>query len=146
VIGGRKQVLRLIPSGMLRPHVTCYIGNGVVLSPTPDAGDRRTRGAPASRSATDCASAACPLILPYHVALDQARETKRGDAKIGTTGRGIGPAYEDKVSRRARPRARPVRAGDAAPAHRRGARLHNFVLVNYFGAQALDPDQVTTTR
>ena len=102
VIGGRKQVLRLIPSGMLRPGVRCYIGNGVVLSPQAllqEIDELEAAGVDASSRLR--VSNACTLILPYHVALDRAREAKRGDAKIGTTGRGIGPAYEDKVARRA---------------------------------------------
>src|SRR3954467_9659577 len=102
VIGGKKTVLHLVPSGILRAGVDCYIGNGVVLSPQAlfeeidelehaniDIGGRLH------------ISEACPLILPYHAALDIAREAKRGKEKIGTTGRGIGPAYEDKVARRA---------------------------------------------
>jgi adenylosuccinate synthase len=93
VINGKKQVLRLIPSGMLRPAVTCYLGNGVVLAP--DA--LLTEMAELEAVGIDVRgrlkiSESCPLILPYHVALDKAREAKKGDAKIGTTGRGIGPA------------------------------------------------------
>src|SRR4029453_4271913 len=102
VIGGKKTVLRLIPSGILRPGVSVYIGNGVVLSPSAlmqeiaelEAAGIEVRGRLRI-------SPACPLVMPYHVALDQAREGAMGEAKIGTTGRGIGPAYEDKVARRA---------------------------------------------
>jgi adenylosuccinate synthase len=144
VIGGRKQVLRLIPSGILRPGVTCYIGSGVVLSPQAllQEIDELELAGVAVRARLRIAGT-CPLILPYHVALDLAREAKRGDAKIGTTGRGIGPAYEDKVGRRA------VRVNDLfAPESLRGRirealDFHNFALVQYFGAQALDPDEVT---
>jgi adenylosuccinate synthase len=143
VIGGRKQVLRLIPSGVLRPGVTCYIGSGVVLSPDAllQEIDELERAGVAVRDRLRIA-ATCPLILPYHVALDRAREARRGEAKIGTTGRGIGPAYEDKVARRA------VRVQDLfAPDRLRGKvreilDFHNFVLVNYFSAEALDPDRV----
>ncbi|HVL59001.1 MAG TPA: adenylosuccinate synthase [Burkholderiaceae bacterium] len=143
VIGGRKQVLRLIPSGILRPGVTCYIGNGVVLSPAAllQEIDELEQGGVAVCERLRI-SGSCPLILPYHVALDQARETRRGDAKIGTTGRGIGPAYEDKVARRA------VRLRDlfAEPALRariaEALEFHNFVLTRYFGAAALDADEV----
>ena len=102
VINGRKTILRLIPSGILREGVACYIGNGVVLSPAAvlqEIDELESAGvAVASRLRI---SGACPLILPYHVAIDQARETAKGAGKIGTTGRGIGPAYEDKVARRA---------------------------------------------
>ena len=143
VIGGRKQVLRLIPSGILRPGVTCYIGSGVVLSPSAllQEIDELERAGVAVRDRLRI-SGTCPLILPYHVALDQAREAKRGDAKIGTTGRGIGPAYEDKVARRA------VRVRDLFSPERLRERiresldLHNFVLERYFGVKPLDPDQV----
>ncbi|MFN7287623.1 MAG: adenylosuccinate synthase [Burkholderiales bacterium] len=143
VIGGRKQVLRLIPSGILRPGVTCYIGSGVVLSPSAllQEIDELERAGVAVRDRLRI-SGTCPLILPYHVALDQAREAKRGDAKIGTTGRGIGPAYEDKVARRA------VRVRDLFSPERLRERirealdLHNFVLERYFGGKPLDADQV----
>lgn len=143
VIGGRKQVLRLIPSGMLRPGVRCYIGNGVVLSPQAllqEIDELEAAGVDASARLR--VSNACTLILPYHVALDKAREAKRGDAKIGTTGRGIGPAYEDKVARRA------LRAADLLNPERFRARvaevldLHNFMLKHYLGAEPLDPAQV----
>src|SRR5512135_854706 len=102
VIGGKKTVLHLIPSGILRAKVACYIGNGVVLSPQAllEEVDTLERAGVDVQSRVKI-SEACPLILPYHVALDQAREAAKGDKKIGTTGRGIGPAYEDKVARRA---------------------------------------------
>jgi adenylosuccinate synthase len=144
VIGGKKQVLRLIPSGILRPGVTCWIGSGVVLSPDAllQEIDELERAGVAVRDRLRI-SGTCPLILPYHVALDRARETKRGDAKIGTTGRGIGPAYEDKVGRRA-VRVRDLFAPEQLRAKvREVLDFHNFALVNYYGAQALDPDQVT---
>ena len=143
VIGGRKQVLRLIPSGMLRPGVRCYIGNGVVLSPQAllqEIDELEAAGVDASARLR--VSNACTLILPYHVALDKAREARRGDAKIGTTGRGIGPAYEDKVARRA------LRAADLLNPERFRARvaevldLHNFMLKQYLGAEPLDLAQV----
>ena len=95
VINGEKTVLHLIPSGILRDHVKCFIGNGVVLSPEAllaEMAKLEATGVPVRERLS--LSAACPLILPYHVSLDVARELKRGDAKIGTTGRGIGPAYE----------------------------------------------------
>ena len=102
VIGAKKTVLHLIPSGILRDNVLCYIGNGVVVSPQ----SLLDEVAMLAQSGIDVRSRlriseACPLILPYHIALDQAREVAKGAGKIGTTGRGIGPAYEDKVARRA---------------------------------------------
>jgi adenylosuccinate synthase len=143
VIGGRKTILRLIPSGILRPKTACYIGNGVVLSPTAllaELDELQAAGVDvASRLAI---SGNCPLILEYHVALDNARETRRGDAKIGTTGRGIGPAYEDKVGRRA------VRTQDLFDAARFDERVrealdfHNFVLQHYLAAPAVDAGRV----
>jgi adenylosuccinate synthase len=143
VIGGRKQVLRLIPSGMLRPGVRCYVGNGVVLSPQALLQEIDELEAAGVEVATRLrVSGACALILPHHVALDRAREAKRGESKIGTTGRGIGPAYEDKVARRA------VRAADLLHPERFRARLHesldlhNFTLKHYLGAEPVDPDQV----
>ena len=101
VIGGKKTVLHLVPSGILRPGVVCYIGNGVVLSPEAlikELDELNAAGVDAEPRIR--ISEACPLILPYHQAIDIARETARGSNKIGTTGRGIGPAYEDKVARR----------------------------------------------
>src|SRR5262249_43452660 len=140
---GKKTILRLIPSGILRPAVACYIGNGVVVSPPALLAeiDELTQAGVATTDRLTV-SGNCPLILDYHVALDQAREAKRGAARIGTTGRGIGPAYEDKVARRA------VRAQDLFDAARfsDGVRealdLHNFVLVNYLNAARVDPQKV----
>ena len=143
VIDGKKTVLHLIPSGILREGVTCLIGNGVVLSPEAllkEIAGLEANGVPVRKNLR--LSPACPLILPYHVALDQARELARGDAKIGTTGRGIGPAYEDKVARRG------LRLGDLADLQSFGTKLkeilayHNFVLTNYFKVEAVDFDQV----
>ena len=143
VIGGRKTVLHLIPSGILRERVACYIGNGVVLSPQAlleevDA----LEGAGADVASRLKISDACPLILAHHVALDQAREAAKGAGKIGTTGRGIGPAYEDKVARRA------IRLQDLFYRERFAAKLgevldfHNFVLKNYFRVAAVDFHQI----
>jgi adenylosuccinate synthase len=101
VIDGVKTVLHLIPSGVLHDKVQCLIGNGVVLSPEAllrELSELEQSGVPARERIF--ISDACPLILPYHIALDQARETARGDKAIGTTGRGIGPCYEDKAARR----------------------------------------------
>ena len=139
VIGGRKTVLHLIPSGILREKVACYIGNGVVLSPQALIEEIEALEAAAVdvRSRLKI-SEACPLILPHHAALDQAREVAKGAGKIGTTGRGIGPAYEDKVARRA------IRLQDLFHPERFAAKLrevldfHNFVLRNYFHAATVD--------
>jgi adenylosuccinate synthase len=139
VIKGRKTILRLIPSGILHPHVTCFIGNGVVVSPEAlmqEMGELAKLGIDVPRQLR--ISEAAPLILPHHVAIDQARELAKGEAKIGTTGRGIGPAYEDKVARRA------IRVQDLYARERFAAKLgevldyHNFVLRNYFKAATVD--------
>jgi adenylosuccinate synthase len=143
VIGGRKTILRLIPSGILRPTTACYIGAGVVLSPQALLAEiDELAGAGVDVASRLAISGSCPLILDYHVALDRARELRRGNDKIGTTGRGIGPAYEDKVARRA------VRAQDLfdpgrfAERVREALDLHNFVLTHYLGAAPVDADQV----
>jgi len=139
VIDGKKTVLHLIPSGILRGHVMCYIGNGVVLSPEAllkEMGELQNAGVDIYNRLR--ISEACPLILPYHAAIDKARELAKGDAKIGTTGRGIGPAYEDKVARRA------IRLQDIFYRERFAAKLgevldyHNFVLKNYFHVETVD--------
>jgi adenylosuccinate synthase len=143
VIGGRKQVLRLIPSGILREHVTCYIGNGVVLSPPALMAEiEELEAASVDVRHRLRISLACPLILPYHVALDKAREVQRGAAKIGTTGRGIGPAYEDKVARRTVRLEDLFHAQTARERIREVLDLHNFTLVHYYKSEPLDPDQV----
>ena len=138
VIGGEKTVLHLIPSGVLRAGVQCLIGNGVVLSPEAllkEIDALETSGVPVQDRLK--ISAACPLILPYHVALDQAREARRGENKIGTTGRGIGPCYEDKAARRA------LRLGDLRDPKRFATTLeevldyHNHVLEHYYGVEKL---------
>lgn len=136
VIGGRKQVLRLIPSGMLRPGVICYIGNGVVLSPEAllqEIDELSAAGVDVVGRLR--VSGACTLILPYHVALDKAREARRGDAKIGTTGRGIGPAYEDKVARRALRVHDLYEPGRFRERVREVLDLHNFMLREYLKAE-----------
>ena len=143
VIGTRKTILRLIPSGILRPSVACYIGNGVVLSPQAllaEIDELQQAGVEVDARLT--VSGNCALILDYHVALDRAREAHRGNDPIGTTGRGIGPAYEDKVGRRA------VRAQDLfdearfAERVREALEYHNFVLTRYLNAEAIDPQRV----
>jgi adenylosuccinate synthase len=139
VIRGKKTVLHLVPSGVLRPDVICYIGNGVVLSPQAllQELDELAAGG-VDVTGRLLISEACPLILPYHAAVDIARESRKGKGKIGTTGRGIGPAYEDKVARRA------IRLQDLMVPERFAAKLeeslefHNFVLTKYLGAPAVD--------
>jgi adenylosuccinate synthase len=139
VIGGRKTVLSLIPSGILHAGVQCLIGNGVVLSLEAlfkEAQMLIEQGVPVFERLR--VSPACPLILSSHVALDRAREKARGANAIGTTGRGIGPAYEDKVARRA------VRVSDLFHRERFASKLgevldyHNFILQRYFQTAAVD--------
>ncbi|PWY55390.1 adenylosuccinate synthase [Legionella qingyii] len=137
-INGVKTVLRLIPSGMLRPNVICYIANGVVLSPDALLSEIKEL----EQSGVDVrsrlrVSMACPLILPCHVAMDKAREAHMGNAAIGTTGRGIGPAYEDKVARRA------LKVSDLFHPERFEKKLsdlldyYNFILTEYFKQPAV---------
>lgn len=139
VIGGKKTALQLIPSGIMREGVACYIGNGVVLS-VPDLLREidKLQAVGVEVASRLKVSEACPVILPYHTALDAAREVARGAAKIGTTGKGIGPAYEDKVARRA------IRVADLLNEKRFGEKLrenldyHNFVLTQFLKAEAVD--------
>ncbi len=139
VIKGEKTVLHLLPSGILRDNVTCVIGNGVVLSMDAlmtEITRLEERGVVVRPKLK--ISASCPLILPSHAALDQAREKRLGNEKIGTTGRGIGPAYEDKVARRG------LRVGELFNEAHFAARLkevleyHNFMLDNYYGVETID--------
>jgi len=143
VIDGEKTVLHLIPSGILRENVKCVIGNGVVLSPEALLQELKMledRGVPARERLS--ISEGCPLILPYHIALDVAREKARGIKAIGTTGRGIGPAYEDKVARRG------LRVDDLFNMETFAVKLkevieyHNFQLVNYYKVEAVNFDDV----
>lgn len=143
VIDGEKTVLHLIPSGILRENVTSIIGNGVVVSPEAllrEMQGLEERGVPVRERLL--ISEACPLILEYHVAMDRAREARRGEQAIGTTGRGIGPAYEDKVARRG------LRVGDLFDKDRFTTRLkeiveyYNFQLVNYYHVPAVDYEKI----
>ncbi len=143
VIDGKKTVLHLIPSGILRDNVECLIGHGVVLSMSAlikELGELYGAGVDAESRLK--VSPGCPLIMPYHIALDNAREVKRGRAAIGTTGNGIGPAYEDKVARRG------LRAGDLLDEVAFAEKLkdvmeyHNFALTNYYGVDALNYETV----
>ena len=142
VIDGKKTALHLIPSGILRDHVTCVIGNGVVLAPDAlfkEINMLEERGVEVRKRLK--VSGSCPLILPYHIAIDQAREQSLGKSKIGTTGRGIGPAYEDKVARRA------LRLSDMSNMDRFAEKLatvleyHNFALTEYYKVEPVDFDE-----
>ena len=139
VIDGEKTVLHLIPSGILRDNVECLIGNGVVVAPDAllrEITKLEEKGVPVRERLR--ISPACTLILPYHVALDQAREAARSEGKIGTTGRGIGPAYEDKVARRG------LRIGDLFNPERFAKKLgelleyHNFILQNFYKVEPVE--------
>ncbi|KVN01930.1 MULTISPECIES: adenylosuccinate synthase [unclassified Burkholderia] len=139
IIGGKKTILRLIPSGIMREGVACYIGNGVVLSPEAlfkEIGELEEAGLSVRERLF--ISEAATLILPYHIAIDQAREARRGAGKIGTTGRGIGPAYEDKVGRRALRVQDLFDARTFADRLRENLDFHNFVLTQYLGGAAVD--------
>ncbi|WP_347986340.1 adenylosuccinate synthase [Methylomonas sp. AM2-LC] len=145
VINGEKTILHLIPSGVLHEGVQCLIGNGVVLCPEALLNEidiLEKSGVPVRTRLK--ISEACALILPVHVAIDQAREKARGNKAIGTTGRGIGPAYEDKVARRG------LRAGDLNNSEEFAKRLkdlvdyHNFMLVNYYHAEAVSYEKILT--
>lgn len=141
-INGEKTILRLIPSGILRAHVQCYIGNGVVLAPDAlldEINELEERGIDV-RSRLHI-SGACPLILPSHVALDKAREQAKGRSAIGTTGRGIGPSYEDKVARRA------VKVGDLLNQTACEEKIksllsyHNFLLTQFYQVEPVSVDE-----
>ncbi len=143
VINGEKTVLHLIPSGILRADVTSIIGSGVVVSPTAlmkEITSLEARGVPVRERLL--LSEACPLILPYHIALDRVREQALGEKAIGTTGRGIGPAYEDKIARRG------LRISDLCNEDTFATKLagimeyHNFQLVHYYKQDALSYQKV----
>ena len=143
ILDGKKTVLRLIPSGILREGVLCLIGNGVVLSPQAlmeEIQELEAKGIPVTDRLR--ISSACNLLLPYHVALDKAHEMALGDKAIGTTGRGIGPAYEDKVARRG------IRAVDFLNPEsmfekiKKAMAYHNFQLERYYHQNPLDPQKI----
>ena len=141
VVDGKKTVLHLIPSGILREGVTCFIGNGVVLAPDAllkEMKNLEDNNVPVRERLR--VSPNCPLIMPYHVALDQAREAKLAGGKIGTTGRGIGPAYEDKVARRAIKLADLFRE-DLPEKLRNLIDYHNFQLTQYYQVDGIDFDE-----
>ena len=139
VIDGNKTALHLVPSGILRPSVRCLIGNGVVLAPDALIQEiEMLENAGLAVRERLMISDACPLILPTHVAIDISREKSKGSAKIGTTGRGIGPAYEDKVGRRS------IRVSDLKDLEKLESKLrevieyHNFLLQEYFKTDRFD--------
>ena len=143
VVGDETTILHLIPSGILRQNVDCYIGNGVVLSPHALLEEMTMLAARGVEVANKLfLSDGCPLILPCHILLDQARERARGKSAIGTTGRGIGPAYEDKIARRG------LRLGDLSRMDRALEKLeavldlHNFTLKNYYQHEQCDYAQL----
>ncbi|WP_043594436.1 adenylosuccinate synthase [Chromobacterium haemolyticum] len=143
VVGGKKTVLRLIPSGILRDDVECFIGNGVVLSPEAllkEIDELETAGV--NVAARLKISEGCPLILPYHVALDQAREAAKGASKIGTTGRGIGPCYEDKVARRALKVIDLFDTARFAEKLKENVEYYNFMLTKLFQAEPVSFDAI----
>ncbi len=142
-VNGRKVVLRLIPSGIMHPKVQCLIGNGVVLSPEAflkEVAELTSEGI----SVTDRlkVSPSCSLLLPYHVAIDQAREEARGAAAIGTTGRGIGPAYEDKVARRGLRLVDLLHPQTLANHLSEIAEYHNFILTQYYHREPISDQKV----
>ncbi len=143
IINGHKTVLHLVPSGILREGVDCYIGNGVVVEP----GALLSEIKGLEQAGVDVKSrlkisSAAPIIMPYHIVLDQLREKAKGGKAIGTTGRGIGPAYEDKVARRG------IRFGDLSEPQQLKEILietleyHNFVIEHYFKEKPLDFEEV----
>jgi adenylosuccinate synthase len=142
-INGKKTILRLIPSGIMHLEVTCFIGNGVVLSPEALLKEiEELENAGLDVRFRLQISEICPLILPYHLAIDKAREARKGEGKIGTTGRGIGPAYEDKVARRAlrvqdlfNPSVFDEKLAEALD-------YYNFVLTKFFGAKPVSANEV----
>ncbi|OUV62463.1 MAG: adenylosuccinate synthase [Gammaproteobacteria bacterium TMED119] len=143
VVGDETTILHLIPSGILRQNVDCYIGNGVVISPHALLEEMTMLAARGVEVANKLfLSDGCPLILPCHILLDQARERARGKSAIGTTGRGIGPAYEDKIARRG------LRLGDLSRMDRALEKLeavldlHNFTLKNYYQHEQCDYAQL----
>lgn len=147
VINGEKTVLHLLPSGILRESVMCVIGNGVVLSL-----DALVKEITALEDKQIFVrdrlriSGACPLILPSHIALDQARELKKGEGKIGTTGRGIGPAYEDKVGRRGIRLAETLNEERFAEKLKELTEYHNFMLENYYGVEPVDFEETLVSQ
>ncbi len=143
VVNGKKTIVRIIPSGIMHPGVLCYIGNGAVVSPEAFLGEvDELEAAGVNAEARIRISGHCPLILPYHIKLDHAREAALGDKKIGTTGRGIGPAYEDKVARRALHVSDLLNPDSFAEKVRRNCKLINFLLTEYYNAEPVDVEKM----
>ena len=143
IVGGEKTVLHLIPSGILHPSVDCLIGNGVVISPaalTTEIEKLEAKGVDVRSRLM--ISPAAPLIMPYHIALDQARELASGADKIGTTGRGIGPAYEDKVARRGVRMSDLFHPAEVTEKLLKVMDFHNFVLTKYLNQPALEVQKI----
>lgn len=146
IINGEKTVLRLMPSGILHHGVQCFIGNGVVLSPDAflsEMAELENRGVPVKERLR--ISSACSVLLPYHILIDQAREKARGNNKIGTTGRGIGPCYEDKVARRGIRMMDFLHLDQLREKLKTLADYHNFQLKNYFHQDELSFETVFET-
>ena len=143
VVGDKTTILHLIPSGILRQNVECFIGNGVVLSPAALLEEIEMLEARNVEVRNKLfLSDGCPLILPYHILLDQARELARGKSAIGTTGRGIGPAYEDKIARRGLRLGDLTQMGTALERLQQVVDLHNFTLKNYYQHEQCDYQQL----
>ena len=144
VVGGRKTILRLIPSGILHEKLDCFIGSGVVVSPEALLGeiDELTAAGVKNVEGRLKIAPTATLILPYHIALDQAREASKGDQKIGTTGRGIGPAYEDKVARRAVRAVDLFDCGKLAEKVRANVELYNIQLQHLHGAAPVSYEDI----
>lgn len=143
VINGQKTVLRLMPSGILHEGMRCFIGNGVVLSPDAflqEMQELENRGVPVSERLR--ISSACSVLLPYHILIDQAREKARGKKAIGTTGRGIGPCYEDKVARRGIRMMDFLHPEEFKEKLKTLADYHNFQLTHLYGEEALSYESV----
>ena len=143
LINGEKTILHLIPSGIMHENVVCFIGNGVVLSPTTlvqEIDELEKKGISATQRLY--ISEACSLLLPYHIALDKAREQLRGKEAIGTTCRGIGPAYEDKVARRGLRAIDLLNPEQLTDKLEKLAEYHNFILENYYATKAIPYEQV----
>jgi adenylosuccinate synthase len=145
IIDGEKTILHLIPSGILHKNVVCFVGNGVVLSPSvlvQEINELEKKGIPVTERLY--ISEASSLLLPYHVALDKAREELRGKEAIGTTGRGIGPAYEDKIARRGLRVVDLLNPEQLTSKLEKLAEYHNFILENYYAMKAIPYEHVLT--
>ncbi len=144
IVNGKKTILRLIPSGIMHAHVNCYIGSGVVLSPSAlftEIHELESSGIQVKSRLKIAATT--HLIMPYHVALDKAKESQKGKDKIGTTGRGIGPAYEDKVARRGLRMYDLLNMETFTQKLMQNVAYYNFLFENYFKVEAFQPLNIT---